>query len=97
MDQSVPSKARRAATMARSMSSAEASATWPSSSSVAGFVLTNVLPPLASTSFPSMSILGSGFTLVVMGTGLSPPASDDTGGGRVACPALRVAAPSSRR
>ena len=49
--------------MARCMSSTEASATWPSSSSVAGFTFPNVRPRLASTSSPSISILGSGCTL----------------------------------
>ena len=39
VDQSVSSNARRAASMARSMSSWPASATWPSTSSVAGFTL----------------------------------------------------------
>ena len=59
VDQSVSSNARRAASMARSMSPLSASATSPSTSSVAGLTLANVLPDAASTSLPSMSILGS--------------------------------------
>jgi hypothetical protein len=46
----------------RCMSWTDASATWPSGSSVAGFTFQNVWPPLASTSAPSISILGSGCT-----------------------------------
>src|SRR6185437_14181730 len=42
--------------MARRMSSADASATWPSTSSVAGLMLSNRLPDDASTSSPSMSM-----------------------------------------
>ena len=48
--------------MARCISAVEASATWPMTSSVAGFTLSNVLPESASTSLPSMSILCSGLT-----------------------------------
>ena len=47
VDQSVSSKARRAAPMARCMSSAEASATSPSTSSVAGLTFSNRLPDAA--------------------------------------------------
>ena len=56
VDQSVSSKARRAASMARRMSSADASATSPSTSSVAGLMLSKRLPEAASTSSPSMSM-----------------------------------------
>ncbi len=59
VDQSVSSNARRAASMALSMSPLSASATSPSTSSVAGLTLANVLPDAASTSLPSMSIFGS--------------------------------------
>jgi hypothetical protein len=51
--------ARRAASMARSMSSGPASATSPATSSVAGLMLPYVAPDAASTSFPSISIRGS--------------------------------------
>ena len=56
VDQVVSSKARRAAAIASSMSSWPASATGPSTSSVAGLMLSKVLPDLASTSFPSISM-----------------------------------------
>ena len=65
MDQAVSSKARRAAAMAASMSSWPASATWPSTSSVAGLMLSNTLPDFASTSLPSISIRTSPCTVVV--------------------------------
>lgn len=58
VDQSVSSKARRAASMARCMSSFEASATSPSGSSVAGLMLVKV-PACPSTSLPSIIIFGS--------------------------------------
>ena len=61
----VSSNARRAAAMARSMSSAPASATWPMTSSVAGLMLSNALPDAASTSSPSMSIRSSPRTIAV--------------------------------
>ena len=61
VDQSVSSKARRAASMARRMSSADASATCPSTSSVAGLMLSKRLPDAASTSSPSMSMRTSPF------------------------------------
>ena len=54
VDQSVSSNARRAASIARPMSSALASAATPSTSSVAGLTVGNV-PALPATSFPSMS------------------------------------------
>ena len=44
VDQSVSSKARRAAAIAVCMSAFDASATWPSTSSVAGLMLSNRLP-----------------------------------------------------
>ena len=53
-DQSVSSKARRAASMARPMSSASASAATPSTSSVAGLIVGKV-PALPSDSLPSMN------------------------------------------
>ena len=67
VDQSVSSKARRAASMARCMSSFDASATSPSGSSVAGLMLVKV-PARPSTSLPSIIILGSKrtFTASVM-------------------------------
>ncbi len=55
VDQSVVSKAVRAAATAACMSAAVPSATTPSTSSVAGLMLSNVPPPVASTSFPPMS------------------------------------------
>ena len=58
VDQSLSSKARRAASMARCMSAFDASATSPRTSSVAGLRLANV-PASPSTSLPSISILGS--------------------------------------
>src|SRR6266850_3842780 len=54
VDQSVVSNARRAAAIARSMSSRVASATWPITSSVAGFTFGYERPPVAFTSFPSI-------------------------------------------
>ena len=60
VDQSVSSKARRAAAMARCISAAEPSATSPRTSSVAGLTFSNLAPESASTSSPSMSILVSG-------------------------------------
>jgi len=54
VNQSVSSKARRAASIARPMSSALASAAMPSTSSVAGLTVGNV-PALPATSLPSMS------------------------------------------
>ena len=55
-DQGEPaSKALRAATTARSASTAEAWATWTSTSSVAGSTVAKVWPSLASTHSPSMS------------------------------------------
>ena len=64
VDQSVSSKARRAASIARCMSAFDASATSPSTSSVAGLMLVNV-PASPSTSLPSISILDSKRTLGV--------------------------------
>ena len=63
VDQSVSSKARRAAAMARCISAADASATAPSTSSVAGLTFSKVAPESASTSAPSMSIRVSGWTV----------------------------------
>jgi len=54
VDQSVSSKARRAASIALPMSSALASAATPSTSSVAGLIVPNV-PAVPATSFPSIS------------------------------------------
>src|SRR5438477_429243 len=65
VDQSVSSKARRAASMARCISASDPSATCPSTSSVAGLTFSNVLPESAATSLPSMSILVSGLTFGV--------------------------------
>jgi len=56
VDQSVSSKAVRAAPIAARMSSADASATGPSTSSVAGLMLSNVFPEAASTRSPPMSM-----------------------------------------
>src|ERR1019366_3633208 len=56
VDQSVSSKARRAAPIARSMSAAPPSATWPMTSSVAGLTFANVAPEAASVNLPSISI-----------------------------------------
>ena len=56
VDQSDSSKACRDEAMARFMSSGEASATSPSTSSVAGLMFSNRLPEAASTSSPSMSM-----------------------------------------
>ena len=64
VDQSVSSKARRAASMARCMSSFDASATSPSDSSVAGLMLVKV-PAWPSTSLPSIIIFGSKRTFTV--------------------------------
>ena len=64
VDQSVSSKARRAASMARCMSSFDASATSPSDSSVAGLMLVKV-PAWPSTSLPSIIIFGSNRTFTV--------------------------------
>ncbi|CNJ43970.1 Uncharacterised protein [Mycobacterium tuberculosis] len=64
VDQSVSSKARRAASMARCMSSLDASATSPSGSSVAGLMLVKV-PAWPSTSLPSIIIFGSNRTFTV--------------------------------
>ena len=69
VDQSVSSKARRAAAIARPMSSAVASAAVPSTSSVAGLSVGNV-PALPATSLPSMS------------RSLFPSASNATGNSR---------------
>ena len=55
VDQSVSSKAVRAAATAESMSAGVPSATTPSTSSVAGFTFSNVPPSDASTSFPPIS------------------------------------------
>ncbi len=49
------SKALRAATTARSTSTADAWATWTSTSSVEGLRVAKVLPSFASTHSPSMS------------------------------------------
>jgi hypothetical protein len=54
VDQSVVSKARLAAAMASSMSSAPASVQTPSTSSVAGLMLSAVFPVDDSRSRPSM-------------------------------------------
>src|SRR5581483_10143043 len=54
--QSVVSKARRAASTARAMSARDASVVVPSTSSVAGLMLSNSAPDSASTSFPSISM-----------------------------------------
>ncbi len=62
VDQSVSSKARRAASMARCISAVEPSATTPMTSSVAGLTFSKVRPESASTSFPSRSIRCSGLT-----------------------------------
>ncbi len=70
-DQSVSSKARRAASMARCISALDASATWPIASSVAGLTLSNVRPESASMSLPSTSILASWSAPVVTGLSLS--------------------------
>ena len=51
------SNALRAALTARSMSAASPSATWAMTSSVAGLMVANVLPPWPSTHLPSISIL----------------------------------------
>src|SRR6185436_4076485 len=51
-----PSKARRAAATARSMSTRSPSATWASVSPVAGLMLGKVLPDAAATHFPSINI-----------------------------------------
>jgi hypothetical protein len=75
VDQSVSSNARRAAAMARSMSAAEASATGPSTSSVAGLTLSNVAPDSACTSSPSISIRVSPWT--VLGRSVSVVAIED--------------------
>ena len=64
VDQSVSSKARRAASMARCMSAFDASATSPSTSSVAGLMLVNV-PASPSTSLPSIIIFCSNRTVGV--------------------------------
>ena len=64
VDQSVSSKARRAASMARCMSSFDASATSPSDSSVAGLMFVKV-PAWPSTSLPSIIIFGSNRTFTV--------------------------------
>ena len=48
------------------MSAAEPSATWPITSSVAGLTLSNTAPDEAPTSLPSISMLGSGSTVVVV-------------------------------
>ncbi len=71
VDQSVSSKARRAASMARCISAFEASATRPMTSSVAGFTFSKVRPESASTSLPSSSILCSGLTFTASLTGPS--------------------------
>src|SRR5262245_44428734 len=60
VDQLVSSNARRAAATARSMSSFVPSATVPSTSSVEGLTLSNVLPLLAPTSWPSIRLRVSG-------------------------------------
>ncbi len=82
VDQSVSSNARRAAAMARRMSSGPASATWPSASSVVGLTLVNVFPEAASTSLPSMSIRDSAFTFGVSGTGVFPLIREQCSGAR---------------
>src|ERR1700722_6168599 len=64
VDQSVSSKARRAASIARCMSSFDASVTSPSDSSVAGLMLVKV-PAWPSTNLPSIIILGSNRTFTV--------------------------------
>jgi hypothetical protein len=58
--------------MARRISMADASATWPRTSSVAGLTLANVAPESASTSAPSISIRASGLTLGVSATAVPP-------------------------
>ena len=50
-----PSKARRAASMAASMSAAVPSAATPSTSSVAGLTVSKVSPLSASTEWPLMN------------------------------------------
>ncbi|ABW16426.1 short-chain dehydrogenase/reductase SDR [Parafrankia sp. EAN1pec] len=62
VDQSASSNARRAAEIARRISAFDASATWPSTSFVAGLMLSKVLPESASMSSPSTSILDSEVT-----------------------------------
>ena len=69
VDQSVSSKALRAASMARCMSADEASVTSPSTSSVAGLVFAN-RPAWPSTSLPSISIRDSNSTAGVSITGI---------------------------
>ena len=54
--------------MASSISADEASVTDPMTSSVAGLMLSKVLPESASTSFPSMSIRCSGLTFTASAT-----------------------------
>ena len=71
VDQSDSSKARRAASMARCISAFDASATGPSTSSVAGLTLSKVRPESASTSSPSTSILTSWSAPAVMAHPLS--------------------------
>ena len=68
VDQSVSSKARRAASIARCISAGEASATCPMTSSVAGLTLSKRWPESASTSLPSINILGSGLTFTASAT-----------------------------
>jgi hypothetical protein len=66
VDQSVWSKARRAATIAASTSAAEASAARPTVSPVQGPMTSKVLPPSASRSSPSMNSFASGRLVMVI-------------------------------
>ncbi len=59
VDQSDSSKACRAEAMARCISAAEASATSPNTSSVAGLMFSKRFPEAASTSSPPMSMRAS--------------------------------------
>ncbi len=60
VDQSVSSKARRAATIAASTSAAVPSGAAPIVSPVAGLRIGNVAPPEPPTSLPSISCCGAG-------------------------------------
>ena len=66
MAQVVVSKARRAAPIAASMSGSDPSAATPITSSVAGLTFSNVLPPVASTSLPSINRRSARHTSVSM-------------------------------
>ena len=68
VDQVVSSNARRAAPMAASMSAGVPSAATPMTSSVAGFTLSNVAPPVAAVRRPSISSRSSYQSSSGMGT-----------------------------